>query len=100
VFDTNLSKIRPKLRTSGATSWPRRKAGSPLAEIGETQRETVRIAPRSEYVQRMIALLETTTDEKLRKFAYLELHRLNCFQERRVAPRRTAEPFKGPVGAS
>jgi hypothetical protein len=47
----------------------------------------------------MIRLLETTTDEKLRNFAYFELHRLNCFQERRVAPGRTAEPFKGPVGA-
>ena len=103
VFDTNLSRIRTKLRTQGAVTGnfghAKSKAGSPLREIGETKTETVRIAPRSEYVQRMIALLETASDAKLREFAYLELHRLNCFEERRVVPGRTAEPFKGPVGA-
>ena len=103
MFDTNLSKIRTKLRTQGAVTGnfghAKSKAGSPLREIGETKTETVRIAPRSEYVRRMITVLETTTDPKLYKFAYLELHRLNCFKERRVAPKRTAEPFKGPVGA-
>jgi hypothetical protein len=104
VFDSNLSKIRPKLRTQGAVTGnfgrSKVRANSALAEIGETQLETVRIAPRSEYIRRMIRLLETTTDEKLRNFAYFELHRLNCFQERRVAPKRTTEPFKGPTGAS
>ncbi len=104
MFDSNLSRIKPKLRTQGAVTGnfghAKSKAGSPLREIGETQLETVRIAPRSEYIRRMIRLLETTTDQKLRNFAYFELHRLNCFQERRVAPGRTAEPFKGPTGAS
>lgn len=104
MFDSNLSRIKPKLRTQGAVTGnfgrSKVRANSALAEIGETQLETVRIAPRSEYIRRMIRLLETTTDEKLRNFAYFELHRLNCFQERRVAPGRTAEPFKGPVGAS
>lgn len=103
VFDTNLSKIRTKLRTQGAVTGnfgrSKVRANSALAEIGETKTETVRIAPRSEYVRRMIVLLETTSDAKLHEFAYLELHRLNCFEERRVAPGRTAEPFKGPVGA-
>ena len=104
MFDSNLSKIKPKLRTQGAVTGnfgrSKVRANSALAEIGETQLETVRIAPRSEYIRRMIRLLETTTDEKLRNFAYFELHRLNCFQERRVAPKRTTEPFKGPTGAS
>jgi hypothetical protein len=102
VFDTNLSKIRTKLRTQGAVTGnfghAKSKAGSPLREIGETKRETVQIAPRSEYVQRMIYVMQTTTDAKMREFAYRELHRLNCFEERRVTPKRTAEPFKGPVG--
>ena len=102
MFDSNLSKIKTKLRTQGAVTGnfghAKSKAGSPLREIGETKRETVQIAPRSEYVQRMIQVMQTTQDAKLREFAYLELHRLNCFQERRVAPGRTAEPFKGPVG--
>lgn len=102
MFDSNLSKIRTKLRTQGAVTGnfgrSKVRANSALAEIGETKRETVQIAPRSEYVQRMIQVMQTTQDAKLREFAYLELHRLNCFQERRVAPGRTAEPFKGPVG--
>lgn len=104
MFDTNLSKIRTKLRTQGAVTGnfgrSKSKAGSPLREIGETKIEAVRIAPRSEYVQRMIAVLETTTDPKLHEFAYLELHRLNCFEERRLRSGRTAEPFKGPTGAN
>lgn len=101
---SNLSKIKPKLRTEGRVSGNfgknKVRAGSALAEIGKTQSETVRIAPRSEYVQRMIQVMQTTSDPKLREFAYRELHRLNCFEERRVEPKRTAEPFKGPVGAN
>jgi hypothetical protein len=46
----------------------------------------------------MIQVMQTATDAKMREFAYRELHRLNCFEERRVTPGRTAEPFKGPVG--
>ena len=103
MFDTNLSKIRTKLRTQGAVTGnfgrAKTKAGSSLREIGETKTETVQITPRSVYVQRMVSVFNTTTDPKLREFAYLELHRLNCFEERRVVPGRTAEPFKGPVGA-
>ena len=104
MFDTNLSKIRTKLRTQGAVTGnfgrSKSKAGSPLREIGETKTETVQITPRSVYVQRMVSVFDTTTDPKLREFAYFELHRLNCFEERKMNAERTAEPFKGPVGVS
>lgn len=82
--NSNLSKIKPKLRTEGAVSWPRRKAGSQLTEIGNTTAEVVRIAPRSEYVQRMITVWRTAPTPKLREFAFHELHRLNCFEEKRI----------------
>lgn len=97
---SNLSKIKPKLRTSGATSWPRRKAGSSLNELGATKAERVLISPRANYIQRMILLYEQATDSKMKLFAFEELHRLNCFEEKRIAPGPTSEPFKGPPGAS
>jgi len=104
MLNSNLSKIRTKLRTQGAVTGnfgrAKAKAGSSLREIGETKAETVQITPRSVYVQRMVSIFDTTTDPKLREFAYLELHRLNCFEEHRADAKRTAEPFKGPVGAS
>lgn len=99
MFDTNLSRIKPQLRTKGAVTGnfghAKSKAGSPLREIGETKTETVRITSRDEYVKRMMIVWRTASDDKLRKFAYLELHRLNCFEEQRIVPTRTAEPFKG-----
>lgn len=103
MFDTNLSKIRSKLRTSGAVTGnfgkAKVKARSPLAEIGETKAEIVKIAPREEYIRRMLRVLETTPDPKLREFAYFELHRLNCFQEHRLPATQQPQPFKGPKGS-
>lgn len=88
MLNSNLSKIRTKLRTQGAVTGnfgrAKTKAGSSLREIGETKTETVQITPRSVYVQRMVSVFDTATDPKLREFAYFELHRLNCFEERRV----------------
>lgn len=104
MFDSNLSKIKPKLRTQGAVTGnfgrSKVRGNSVLSGIGETPVETVYIAIRGEYIQRMIQVMETAPDPKLREFAYHELHRLNCFKERRIVSERTAQPFKGPVGAS
>lgn len=101
---SNLSKIKPKLRTEGRVSGNfgknKVRAGSALAEIGETKTETVRIAQRSEYIDRMLTILSNTSDAKMREFAYRELHRLNYIKQRRIEGiQRTAEPFRGPVGA-
>jgi hypothetical protein len=97
---SNLSKIKPKLRTEGAVSWPRRKGGSPLTEIGKTHVETVRIAQRSEYIERMLAIYSNPPSASMREFAYHELHRLNYIKQRRIEGiQRTSEPFRGPTGA-
>lgn len=101
---SNLSKIKPKLRTQGAVTGnfghAKTKAGSSLRDIGQTHIETVTITRRNDYVQRMIKVWRTSTDAKMRNFAYHELHRLNCFQETRIASQgRTSEPFRGPIGA-
>lgn len=101
---SNLSKIKPKLRTEGAVTGnfghAKTKAGSPLREIGETKLETVRITPRADYIHKMLTILSTTQDQKMREFAYKELHRLNYIKQRRIEGiQRTAEPYRGPVGA-
>jgi len=101
---SNLSKIKPKLRTQGAVTGnfghAKTKAGSSLRDIGQTHIETVVITRRNDYVQRMVKVWRTSADAKMRDFAYHELHRLNCFQETRIeAPERTSAPFCGPTGA-
>jgi hypothetical protein len=104
LFDTNLSKIKTKLRTQGAVTGnfghAKTKAGSPLRDIGHTKAEKVTVTKRRDYINRMIMVFETSSDERLRDFAYHELHRLNCFQEARLAIQgRTSAPFRGPIGA-
>ena len=105
MFDSNLSKIKPKLRTQGAVTGnfghAKTKAGSSLREIGETKCETVNIAPREEYIKRMLLIISSTQDASMKEFAYRELHRLNYIKQRKIEGiQRTAEPFKGPVGVS
>lgn len=105
MSSTNLSKIAPKLRTQGAVTGNfgrvKVKSGSTLRDLGVTKAEVVRVAPRREYVQRMIVAWRSAPSKSLREFAYKELCRLNCFEEvRYVAPERTTQPFKGPPGSS
>jgi hypothetical protein len=81
-FDSNLSKIKPKLRTTGQISGnfgkAKVKAGSSLNEIGVSTKETINITKRSDYIDRMIHLFYHTEDRKMRHFAYTELHRLHA----------------------
>jgi hypothetical protein len=103
MTSSNLSKIKPKLRTQGALTGnfghAKTKAGSPLREIGETQRETVRITQRSEYINRMLAIYSNPPNASMKEFAYRELHRLNYIKQHRIEGiQRTAEPYRGPVG--
>jgi len=74
---TNLSKIKPKLRTSGAISQPRRKAGSPLNEIGMTTKENIRCATQDEYLNRLYYAFDNTDDPKLQRFLYSEIRKIH-----------------------
>lgn len=103
-LNSNLSKIKPKFRTSGAITGnfghSKVRAGSALTEIGETKTKTVQIAQRSEYIERMLAIYHNPLNASMREFAYHELHRLNYIKQRRIENvERTAEPFSGPIGA-
>jgi len=73
---SNLSKIKPKLRTSGAISQPRRKAGSPLNEIGMTNKENIRCATQDDYLNRLYVAFDETDDPKLQRFLYSEIRKI------------------------
>lgn len=74
---SNLSKIKPKFRTSGNISQPRRKAGSSLNEIGVTDTQVVKCATQDEYLNRLYSAFDNTDDDKLKKFIYNEIKKIH-----------------------
>ena len=74
---SNLSKIATKFRTSGAISQPRRKAGSPLNDIGVTNVKVVKCTTQTEYLSRLYYAFDNTTDTELRKFLYHEIRTIH-----------------------
>jgi hypothetical protein len=78
---SNLSKIKPKLRTSGRVSgnFGRNKvsSGSPLNDIGVTNVKVVKCTTQSEYLNRLYHAFDNTTDTQLRKFLYQEIRSIH-----------------------
>ena len=74
---SNLSKIATKFRTSGAISQPRRKAGSPLNDIGVTNAKVVKCTTQNEYLNRLYYAFDNTTDTQLRQFLYTEIKKIH-----------------------
>ena len=74
---SNLSKIKPKLRTEGNVTGNFGKSKVRTqgnTNLGYTTKE--RISPpttQSEYIQRMYQVLDTATDAKIQRFAYHEI---------------------------
>jgi hypothetical protein len=77
---SNLSKIKPKLRTSGNVTGnfgrPKSKSGSPLNGIGVTNSKVVKCTTQDEYLSRLYFAFDNTTDEKLRRFIYTEIRQI------------------------
>jgi hypothetical protein len=73
---SNLSKISPKFRTSGAVSQPRRKAGSSLKDIGVTKTKVVKCTRQEDYIQRLFDAYNKTDDENLKRFIYQEIRKI------------------------
>ncbi len=77
---SNLSKIKPKLRTQGVVSGnfgkAKVKAGSPLREIGITNAKVVKINTQDDYLNRLHRAYEATDDEKLKKFIFNEIKKI------------------------
>jgi len=74
---SNLSKIKPKFRTSGNISQPRRKAGSPLNDLGVTDAEVVKCMKQDEYLARLWYAFDNTEDDKLKQFVYTEIKKIH-----------------------
>lgn len=74
---SNLSKIKPKLRTFGAISQPRRKAGSPLKELGVTSAKVVKCATQNDYLNRLYVAYDNATDSKLKEFIFNEIRKIH-----------------------
>ena len=78
---SNLSKIRPKLRTTGniTGNFGRAKsiAGSPLNEIGMSNKETIKCATQDDYLNRLYVAFDETEDSKLKKFIYEQIRSIH-----------------------
>jgi hypothetical protein len=75
---SNLSKIRPKLRTEGRITgnWGKSKvvAGSSLNDIGGDGNIGV---TQNEYLNRLYYAFDNTTEPKLRQFLYSEIKKIH-----------------------
>ena len=77
---SNLSKIRPKLRTEGRVSGNfghnKVKAGSPLRDIGMTNAKVVKCTKPEDYLSRLYKAFDATTDPKLKQFLHNEIRKI------------------------
>lgn len=77
---SNLSKIKPKLRTQGNVTGnfgrPKTKAGSPISGLGMTKAKVVKITTQNDYLNRMYYVLDNATDKKIQQFAYNEIRKI------------------------
>ena len=76
---SNLSKIKPKLRTQGIITGnfgkSKVKAGY-NTELGVTSKDNIQITTQDEYLNRMYAAMDTTTDPKVKQFCYNEIKKI------------------------
>ena len=82
MIDTtsNLSKIKPKLRTQGRVSGNFGKnkvvAGSQLTEIGLTDKEFINVVTQDEYLNRMYQAFDTTDSPRLKQFCFTQIRNI------------------------
>ena len=76
---SNLSKIRPKLRTTGNVTGnfgkPKVKAGANKG-LGFTNKEVISIVKQDDYLNRMYEAFNKTDDPKMRKFCYEQVRQI------------------------
>ena len=78
-YNSNLSKIKPKLRTQGRVSGNfgknKVKAGA-NNDIGMSDKDFVNIVTQDEYLNRMYQAFDATDDDKLKHFCYTEIRNI------------------------
>lgn len=77
---SNLSKIKPKLRTTGRVSGNfgknKVRAGSSLNEIGMSDKEFINVVTQDEYLSRMYDAFEKADTPRLREFCYTQIRNI------------------------
>lgn len=77
---SNLSKIKPKLRTSGRVSGNfgrnKTKAGSTLTHLGETKGNIGNLPTQEQYLERLRQAYELTNEPKMKSFIYQEIKKI------------------------
>ena len=77
---SNLSKIKPKLRTTGRITGnfnkPKVKAGSQLTDIGMSDKEFINVVTQDEYLSRMYDAFDTTDSPRLKQFCYTQIRHI------------------------
>ena len=77
---SNLSKIKPKLRTTGRVSGNfgknKVKAGSSMKDVGVTNATNLKMTTQEEYLQRLRDAYGTTENPRMREFIYLEMRKI------------------------
>jgi hypothetical protein len=77
---SNLSKIKPKLRTQGNVTGnfgrPKAKAGSPISGLGVTKAKVVKVTTQDEYLKKMYYVLDNASDKQIQQFAYNEIRKI------------------------
>ena len=74
---SNLSKIKPKLRTTGQVTGnfgrPKTRTNG-NSGLGYTTKENINmLTSKEDYIEKMYQILDTTGDQKIRNFAYSEI---------------------------
>ena len=77
---SNLSKIKPKLRTTGRVSGNfgknKVRAGSTLNEIGMSDKEFINVATQDEYLSRLYDAFEKADTPRLRDFCFTQIRNI------------------------
>ena len=78
---SNLSKIKPKLRTTGNVTGnfgaPKRTKEAYNSQLGMSSKESIKCTTQDEYLNRLYVAFDSSTDEKLRRFIYAEIRKIH-----------------------
>ena len=78
-MNTNLSKIKPSLRTKGQITGNFGKAKVKAgynSELGMSNKQSIKVTTQDEYLNRMYQAMDTTEDPKVKKFCYTEIKKI------------------------
>lgn len=77
---SNLSKIKPKLRTQGKLTGnfgaAKRTREAYNSQLGVTSAKVVKVNTQDDYLKRLYAAYDATNDPKLKQFVYTEIRKI------------------------